>query len=284
MQNLTAIESNLSHPQCVQNMDSSIYGPSIVTYVLISLPTNGWVLSLMVSSPLFWTDRMDLFAFHLVSTELLFAFVELLIMIAFLFSSPTILKIMVQIAEGIVLARNNFQMSICVECFLAVVHPVMYVKYKPLRYRIRFCCLIWLQSLLITVIQIHLTAPKLTLFSIYVSTFVYSFVVNSFCCLSVLRTLKQPSPGEGEKVESSIIKKRAFNIVLIFQVITILSYVPQICVYVLSEEINHGILCVFQALSYCMMVWLGVIYPVVYLCKAEKHMVIKDFFAHCFLK
>lgn len=282
MQNLTAIESNLSHSQCVQNMDSSIFGPVIFTYIMISLPTNGWVLSLMVSSPLFWTDRMDLFAFQLVSTELLFAFLELAILIASFHSSPTTLNIMITIAEGIVVARNNCQMSICVECFLAVVHPVLYLKYKPLRYRMSFFCLIWLQCALVIVIQMHMNMQKLALFTIYVTTFVYSFVINSFCCLSVLRALKQPSPGEGERVESSLIKKRAFNIVLIFQVITILSYVPQISVFVLSEKMNHGILCTFQALSYCMMLWLGLIYPVRYLCKAGKHLVIKDFFVNCF--
>lgn len=284
MQNLTAIESNLSDSQCIQNMDSSIFGPTIFTYVMFSLPTNGWVLWLMVSSPLFWTDRMDLFAFQLVSAELLFVFLQFSAMIAFIHPNPTALKILITIAEGMLVARNNCQMSICVECFLAVVHPVLYLKYKPLRYRMSFFCLIWLQTVLIIVIQIHMKTQKLTLFTISVITFVYSFVVNSFCCLSVLRALIRPSPGEGEKVESSLIKKRAFNIVLTFQVITILSYVPQISVFVLSKKLNHSILCIFQALSYCLMVWLGIIYPSIYLCKAGKHLVIKDFCVNCFLK
>eukprot|EP00064_Thunnus_orientalis_P015415 superscaffoldBa00002854_g15467 len=50
--------------------------------------------------------------------------------------------------------------------------------------------------------------------------------------------LKQPSPGEGEKEGSNMIKKRAFNIVLIFQVTAFIGYVPLITTDLLNGKID----------------------------------------------
>ncbi len=35
----------------------------------------------------------------------------------------------------------------CVECYLAVVHPVTFLKYKPLRYRVICCTVVWIIGL-----------------------------------------------------------------------------------------------------------------------------------------
>ncbi|XP_037619977.1 erythroblast NAD(P)(+)--arginine ADP-ribosyltransferase-like [Sebastes umbrosus] len=54
--------------------------------------------------------------------------------------------------------------------------------------------------------------------------------------LNFLRALKQPSPGEGERERSNLIKKRAFNLVLIFQVTTFVGFVPSVTMFFLGWE------------------------------------------------
>lgn len=273
MQNLTAV--------CEY---SPLYAPAILSYILISVPTNGLVLWLMISSPLFWTDRMDLFEFHLVLSEILFGLLEILVIITFVYFNPDVVNRMLTLAKTIIITRNEFQSFVCVERYLAVIHPVLYLRYKPLRYRMSFSCVIWLQTILITVLQIHLFCDNQIGQSIYTVTFFYNFVINTFCCLSVLRALKQPSPGEGEREGSNLIKKRAFNIVLIFQVITFLGFVPLIIVFFLIENMDYDMLCIWQPLAYCNMLWFGMVYPIFYLRRVRKRLVINDLCVNCFLK
>lgn len=273
MQNLTVL--------CEQ---SPLYVPAIGFYILISVPTNGWVLWLMISSPLFWTDRMDVFEFHLVLSEILFGFLEIPLIITFFYFDPDMINKMLTFTKTIIIIRNEFQSFVCMERYLAVIHPVLYLRYKLLRYRMSFCCVIWLQAILITALQMHFCCENEITKSICIVTFVYNFVVNSFCCLSVLRALKQPSPGEGEREGSNLIKKRAFNIVLMFQVITFLGYVPLITVFFLFGNTDQDMLCIWQPLTYCNMLCFGVIYPIFYLRRARKCLVINDLCVNCFLK
>lgn len=167
MQNLTA--------ECGLCRNSPVIYPAILPYVLISLPANGWVLWLMISSP-----------------------------VKMFFCSDNVKSV-----------------GMTASCLLLV------------------------------------------------------FIVNSFCCLSVLRALKQPSPGEGERERSNLIKKRAFNLVLIFQVTTFVGFVPPVTMVLLVGKIDMETLCIWQPLAYSMMIWLGLIYPLLYLRRAGKHLVPK---------
>lgn len=281
MQNLTAIESS----QCILCENFVVFVAAFVPYNLISVPINGWVFWLMISSPLFWTDRMEVFEFQLVLAEILIVFLEIPL-IAFFFLNNNMVHMVIKFAESVIIARNVFQSFVCVERYLAVVRPVQYLSYKSLRYRMSFCCLVWLYIIAVTGVQMHLCSESPIAVSLHMMSFVYNFATNTFCCLSVLRALKQPSPGEREKERSNLIKKRAFNIVLIFQVTTFLGYIPLITVLVLKSNIDasDNLLCIWQSLTYCMMVWFGVIHPILYLRRAGKQLVINHLCVNCFLK
>ncbi len=43
--------------------------------------------------------------------------------------------------------RPLFQCLMCVECYLAVVHPVTFLKFRPFRYRMICCTVVWLITL-----------------------------------------------------------------------------------------------------------------------------------------
>ncbi len=276
MQNLTAREKNLTDFECGLCLRTPVFRPGMLSYVLISLPANGRVLWLMISSPVFWTDRMEVFEFHLVLTELLFGFLGPPLIIITFYSSTAVADAVIKFINIIFTARMQFQSSVCMERYLAVVHPVLYLRYKPLRYRMSFCSVIWLQTILFAIIQMLFCTEKLASLAMYTTSFFSVFIINSFCCLSVLRALKQPSPGEGEREGSNLIKKRAFNIVLIFQLTTFVGYVPLVIMFFLVKEIDWDVLCILQPLAYCVMVWLGAIYPLLYLRRAGKHQVRND--------
>ncbi|KAG8014442.1 hypothetical protein GBF38_002801 [Nibea albiflora] len=257
--------------------------PVLLPYTLISLPPNCWVMWLMISSPVFWTDRMEAFEFHLVITELLIGFLELpTLSMSFHSDAEMIESILIKFINVIFTTRILFQSSICIERYLAVVHPVLYLRYKPLRYRMTFSCVIWLDTIVTAIYQMLLCDSDPRLVALQIITFATVLIINAFCCISVLRALKQPSPGEGERGVSNEVKKRAFSIVLSILVTTFFMYVPLVTMLLLVGKIDLDVLCLAQPLAFCLMIWLGAIYPLLYLHRARKHLTRDDVCVNCF--
>lgn len=92
----------------------------------------------------------------------------------------------VQFFSGFLIgAQPLFQCYVCVERYLAVVHPVVYLKYRLLRYRVGITGLVWL-----IVIRFCLDTFFIGLFAPYfrlaMSADIVILLMMSFCYLSVL--------------------------------------------------------------------------------------------------
>ena len=166
--------------------------------------------------------------------------------------------------------RPLFQTCICLECYLAVVHPVVFLRYKPLRYRLGCCALVWMMVLgYCSVSMFTFNNPFL-----YVSNalIMVTFGVMLFCCLSVLRALKRPGPGEGgrEGGVSNQIKMRAFRTVMIIQATMVVSYVPVSVLTSLLKNPDMTWFCVAQPLTILLSIYSGSVQPLLYLHRAGK--------------
>ncbi len=90
-------------------------------------------------------------------------------------------------------ARPLFQCLICVERYLAVVHPVTFLKFKPLRYRVICCTVIWIITLgsclccVFILVSFSINAHGWFL----MLQFVLYLFIKLFCLVAVLRALKQ---------------------------------------------------------------------------------------------
>ncbi|XP_050948623.1 hydroxycarboxylic acid receptor 2-like [Labeo rohita] len=126
--------------------------------------------------------------------------------------------------------RPLFQCLMCVERYLAVVHPVTFLKYKHLRYRVICCTVAWIITFgsclvcMITLMLYNIKAHAL-FFSLQLLLFLS---IQLFCLVAVLRALKQSGPGERgrERVEENHMKRRAFYIIVITTVNMVIVYVP----------------------------------------------------------
>ncbi|XP_077053561.1 chemokine XC receptor 1-like [Siphateles boraxobius] len=128
-----------------------------------------------------------------------------------------------------VTGRPLFQCLMCVERYLAVVHPVTFLKYKPLRYRVICCTAAWIIILgsclcCMFTIVLHYTA-HIWFFSLQ---FLLFFSIQLFCLVAVLRALKQSGPEarRRERKEENCIKKRAFDLILMTTVSMVITYAP----------------------------------------------------------
>ncbi|XP_039545555.1 G-protein coupled receptor 35-like [Pimephales promelas] len=169
--------------------------------------------------------------------------------------------------------RPLFQCIMCVERYLAVVHPVTFLKFKPLRYRVICGTVAWIitlgSCLCCMIIYLLFTVTLHAWFLLM--QFLLFFSIQLFCLVAVLRALKQSGPGERgrEREEENHMKRRAFYIILITTVNIVFAHLPIIIaeIFVILMNRYHwtywapGLVC-FVLASY--------VQPVLYLHRTGK--------------
>ncbi|KAJ8017220.1 hypothetical protein DPEC_G00015540 [Dallia pectoralis] len=235
---------------------------------ILCVPTDVYILWLIVTGAA-GTLASELFTLNLAVSEILFC----------VFSIPMIVYTNIQSAafrlsfsfgySFMFTGRPLFQCCICVERYLAVVHPVIFLKYKPLRYRLACCGAVWLLVLLGNLISMFLSQTLISDFFFLIEYLILTCVML-FCCLAVLRALKQTGPGEGDREGNKNAKMKAFRIISIISVTMFVSYCPILVIMPLSVVLDR----VVWQLSYCscfsVNVIGGFVQPLLYLHRAGK--------------
>ncbi len=162
--------------------------------------------------------------------------------------------------------RPLFQCLICVERYLAVVHPVTFLKFKPLRYRVFCCTVAWVICFGSCFVCMYtLEEENSYLYTWFFSLqFLLFFFIQLFCLVTVLTALKQSE----RKKEENCVKRRAFYLILITTASMAITYGPSIIIGFLTIVIQQltqiwFIGSVFYVLG-------GFVQPVLYLHRSGK--------------
>jgi len=221
---------NFTTPEASTNSTTDSY--EIITRICVSsiiflfgLPTHSYVIWLIIT-------RSSEVASEFLNLN--FSICEIVLCLKNVFNLLEIqyscFKTLTQVLQGLITGRPLFHCLICVERYLAVVHPVTFLKYKPLRYRVMCSATVWIitcgSCLFCWLILKSLTTIFYTWF--FSLQFILFFSIQLFCLVAVLRALKRSGPGErgGEKEEKNSIKRRAFHLILISTVSLAVTYVP----------------------------------------------------------
>ncbi|XP_026089811.1 uncharacterized protein LOC113063695 [Carassius auratus] len=229
--------TNTTTPYILGNLEMCVFSIK----VLFGLPTHYYIIWLIVKGT--GGVASEFFNFNLSVCEI-GACLDCLFFILvnwILFLEPLAL-----LFQGfIITSRPLFQCLICVECYLAVVHPVTFLKYKPLRYRVICSTAAWI------IIFVSCLVCMFTLMSsninahtwFFLSQFIFILSIQLFCLVAVLRALKQSGPGERvrEREEKNHMKRRAFQLILITTVNMVITYVPIIIsgVFIILKQHYH---------------------------------------------
>ncbi|XP_056587674.1 G-protein coupled receptor 4-like [Triplophysa dalaica] len=238
--------------------------------LLFGLPTQFYVVWLIVKESGTILPS-EFFSLNLSVCEIVNFLNCLLFMLSVLFSS--FIKIAHSLSGLGITGRPLFECLICVERYLAVVHPVTFLKYKPLRYRLICSTAAWIISLgSCSATRFLGGTQNFTGHSWFFSVqFVVFLSVQLFCCLAVLRALKQSGPGERgrEREEENHMKRRAFNLILIITVNMIIINVPMIVSGVITIFMQQNIPALWIPSNICY-VLAGFVHPALYLYRAGK--------------
>lgn len=159
----------------------------------------------------------------------------------------------------------------CVEHYLAVVHPVTYMRVKQAAEgRIRHGCAgcVWLLS--VGWLMVNVLGNSDFSFVFCLSTVVTCILVICFCSISVLCALRRPGPGEGggSRAQADQSKRRAFNTILIILAVLLFGFVGNVLVNILPGAFINTCALWFSS------IWLNLpsnlVLPVLFLHRAGK--------------
>ncbi|XP_077053547.1 uncharacterized protein LOC143704278 [Siphateles boraxobius] len=213
----------------------------------------------------------EFFNFNLNVCEIFFSLSSL----AFLLSEKNIFFLTIQrLSLGLAITiRPLFQCLICVERYLAVVHPVTFLKYKSFRYTFVCSVVVWLLGVgsCLSSMFIFLSNNVYTFTWFVLLQFLLFLFIQLFCCLAVLRALKQSGPGERvrEREEENHTKRRAFYLILITTVTMVIIYAPFIISSILCILMQEDFL-VVSPISFAFFILGGFVLPILYLHRSGK--------------
>ncbi|XP_046900455.1 P2Y purinoceptor 6 [Hypomesus transpacificus] len=236
----------------------------------LGLPTNIYVVKLILTGA---AGQMasEFFALNLAVNESLYCLLNILGLLDFHYFMGSFYHARVLSTGFICTSRPLFQCCICFERFLAVVYPVVFLKYKPLRYRMVCSGFMYMWIIGSCCLAMYMSFSN-TFFYYYMSQYLVVFVVQLFCCLSVLKALKGPGPGDGdrEREGSNSMKRKAFSIILIILLSFVINCLPIAVIVPLQSYLRPDDFYLVLSVCFATIVLTGFVQPVIYLHRAGK--------------
>lgn len=251
--NWTSISSNSSNNTVTHaTYDSFLCSVGFYVHVglicITILPFNIWALRLIKKSA---THRSlassELLHFNLVCASMMFciAYVTGGLLTFFFTNSSIFLNVWIYILDISIMAQVQFYTWICVERFLAVVHPIVYHKMKQSWYKMVWVTFTWVTSSLFAGLCLFIER-KITVFLLMI-TLCGLMVLILFCGVPTLARLK--NRGEGERVKKMHHQKiKAFRSITLTLVVVILTYCPYIFLVFLWQDLHPEIRCIAQTI------------------------------------
>ncbi|XDV38331.1 hypothetical protein PO909_007770 [Leuciscus waleckii] len=238
--------------------------------LLFGVPTHSYVLWLIARGR---RIPSEIFNVNLTVCEIIYSFIFFTQILPSLETFQS-LELLHRFLQGLgVTGRPLFQCLICVERYLAVVHPVTFLKFKPLRYRVICCTAVWITTLgsCLAAMTIQILSNLKTYSWFFLLQFLLFLSIQLFCLVAVLRALKQSGPGERgrERKEENHMKRRAFHLILITTVTLVVMFVPFVITGFMSVLQEQGVSLIW-CLGLCCFIMAGFVQPVLYLHRVGK--------------
>lgn len=214
------------------------------------------------------SSTADMYILHLAVLDILFclSFPLELANIIFLTTSSTwyVLRFFYGIKDTSPLLLS----CICLDRYIAVVHPITFTKIQDRKHRTVLVIVVWLMILAYSAAKCAVGSTVTVDFDrifIGIILTVFSFMV--YCNIAILLVLRQSGPGRDEMHP---VKKRAFKLVLIILAIIVFNYFPPVALFPFQNCFSEDVfLCYIHHFAFGLLNISSSIQPVLYLSKAK---------------
>ncbi|XP_028316936.1 lysophosphatidic acid receptor 4 [Gouania willdenowi] len=251
------------------------YGVKVLNLVL-GTPSNISVIW-QIASKKKDASTSDTFIFNLAMLDAFFCLMTPIDLVNNLLVHKYHIWYLIRFAYGMKDLAPLFLVCICLDRYMAVVHPVQFSGIRDNSIRLGTSGLVWIPILafgLTKSILGHSSVANI----IFSSVILFAFAVMLFCNISIIWALRRSVRG---KETMHPVKKKAFKMVLINLAIIVVNYLPPVALLPFASYYSFvAFNCKIKPSVFAIMDLSCSIEPLLYISKME-HM---DFCQHCFSK
>ncbi|XP_016372333.1 proteinase-activated receptor 3-like [Sinocyclocheilus rhinocerous] len=158
--------------------------------MVLGLPANCYILWLSMKE-MIQGQSTKIFNVNGALAEIFFCFAVCFAIAEYFFDCIDCRLPLVFLGQLVLLGRPLFLSCICVERYVGVIHPLIFLKLKPMKYRIALCAVGWIFIISSSVIG---TTGAIRHYNLILPELLFFFFVKLYSCLMVLKALMRPGP------------------------------------------------------------------------------------------
>ncbi|XP_037341056.2 proteinase-activated receptor 3 [Pungitius pungitius] len=213
------------------------------------------------------SSTSDIFIFHLAILDVIFCLSPPLELANIVFLTTTSTWYVLRFFYGIKDTSPLFLSCICLDRYMAVVHPITFTKLKDRHHRAALAAAVWLIILAYAAGKCANSIPHFDV--VFTVTILAAFAFMVFCNISILLALRQSGPSRDEMHP---VKKRAFKMVLIILAIIVFNYFPPVALLPFKSYFTEDVyLCYIHYVAFGLMDFSSSVQPMLYLSKERLH-------------
>ncbi|MEQ2313409.1 hypothetical protein AMECASPLE_001701 [Ameca splendens] len=234
------------------------------TNMFLGIPTNLIVLWLIHKNKRD-SSTSDIFIKHLAVLDVLFCLIPPLELASIVFLTTSSPWYVLRFFYGIKDFSPLFLSCICLDRYMAVIHPITFTNLKDRQHKAVLAFLVWL------IILAYASAKcvgNIAMFEkVFTAIILTTFAFMVFCNIAILWALWQSRPGRDVMHP---VKKRAFKMVLIILAIIVFNYFPPVALLPFKEYFSCDVfLCYIHYIAFGLMDFSSTIQPLLYLSKEQ---------------
>ncbi|XP_051951170.1 proteinase-activated receptor 3 [Xyrauchen texanus] len=212
------------------------------------------------------SSTSDIFIVQLAVLDMLFCLIPPLEFanIVFLTSSSSTWYVL-RFFYGMKDSSPLFLSCICLDRYMAVLHPITFMGLKDKRHRSVCAGVVWLVTLVYAAAKCAGNIPKFE--KVFTGMILAAFAFMVFCNISILWALRQSAPGRDE---THPVKKKAFKMVIIILAIIVLNYFPPVALLPFHDYFSPDVFgCYISFFAFGFMDVSSSVQPVLYLSREK---------------
>ncbi|KAJ8406705.1 hypothetical protein AAFF_G00296210 [Aldrovandia affinis] len=212
------------------------------------------------------SSTSDIFIFNLAIFDAYFCLMTPIELVNRLLLNDKRIGYFQRFAYGIKDTTPLFLTCICLDRYVAVVHPIVFTGIRDNKIRVVLSMLVWVLMLAYALTKSLVGVTSTT--KIFTGLILAAFSVMVFCNLSIIWVLRKSVVG---KEVMNPMKKKAFKMVLIVLAIIVFNYLPPVALFPFMAYYNHvEFNCQISVVAFSIMDLSCSIEPLLYMSKMER--------------
>ncbi|KAM9820929.1 proteinase-activated receptor 3 [Neosynchiropus ocellatus] len=211
------------------------------------------------------SSTSDIFILHLAILDVLFCLIPPLELANIVFLTTSSTWYVLRFFYGIKDSSPLFLSCICLDRYMAVVHPITFTELKDRQHRAVLAIVVWLVTLAYAAAKC--VGNIFNFEKVFTAMILAAFAFMVFCNIAILWALRQSGPGRDEMHP---VKKRAFKMVVIILAIIVFNYFPPVALFPFQHYFSPDVFrCYVHYVAFGLMDFSSSIQPMLYLSKEK---------------